>query len=136
MVDKEVALDDLINLEAAYVQNASGGDRTKIESSGFDVANPNSPIGPLPAPAAVDFDANVNPGHMGIKWKGVRGAMSYIVERASDSAPTDYIVVANPTAPRALVNTMTSGQRYWFRIAAVGAAGTGEWTSPAGKISP
>jgi hypothetical protein len=136
MLDKEVALEDMINLEAAYVQNASGGDRTKIESSGFDVANPNSPIGPLAAPATVEFDANVNPGNMAIKWKGVRGAVSYIVERASNDAPTDYVVVANPTAPRALVNTMVSGQKYWFRIAAVGAAGTGEWTSPAAKISP
>jgi hypothetical protein len=136
MDDKEAALGALLIDEAAYVLNASAGDATKIESSGFDVGNRPSPIGALPAPATVAFDANVNPGNMGIKWKSVRGANSYIVERAADATPTDFITVANPTKPKALVNTMTSGQRYWFRIAAVGAAGVGEWTSPVGKIAP
>jgi hypothetical protein len=136
VTDKENALVALLNQEAAYVQNASDGDATKIESSGFDVANRPSPIGDLPAPLAVEFDANVNPGNMGIKWTSVRGAMSYIVERAPDSAPTDFVAVANPTKTQSVVNTMTSGQKYWFRIAAVGAAGVGEWTSPMAKIAP
>jgi len=136
MHDKQVALSALITQEAAYVQNTSAGDKTKIESAGFEVTNPNSPIGPLPAPENVELDANVNPGNMGVRWKSVHGAASYIVERAPDSAPTDYIVAANPTLARALVNTMASGTRYWFRIAAVGAAGAGEWTLPVSKIAP
>jgi hypothetical protein len=136
MNDKKAALSALINLEAAYVQNTSLGDKTKIESAGFETTNPNSPIGPLPAPEDVQLDANVNPGNMGIKWTPVRGAASYIVERAPDGEVMNFIVAANPTVSKALVNTMTSGQRYWFRIAAVGAAGAGDWTLPVSKIAP
>ena len=136
MKDKKAALSALINQEAAYVQNTSAGDKTKIESAGFETTNPNPPIGDLPAPTDVVLNTNVNPGNMAIRWKPVRGAASYIVERAADAAPTDYTAVANPTMAKALVNTMVSGTRYWFRIAAVGASGIGEWTLPVAKFAP
>src|SRR5882757_9856525 len=48
--DKEKVLSDLLLQEAAYVQNITAGDKTKIESSGFSVNNPSAPIGALPAP--------------------------------------------------------------------------------------
>ena len=136
MHDKSAALAALITLEAAYVQNTSNGDKTKIESAGFETANPPSPIGALPAPEALELDANVNPGNMGLKWSNVPGAASYVVQRAQDADVLDYITVATPTAPKSTVNTMSSGTRYWFRIAAVGAAGPGEWTLPVSKIAP
>ena len=118
--DKDVALTLLLNQEAAYVQNICAGDQTKIDSSGFEVRNHPSPIGPLPAPASIELDANVNPGNMGVKWPSVPGAASYIVERALDgSGPLDYLAVATPTNTKVVVNTMLSGSRYWFRIAAV-----------------
>jgi hypothetical protein len=133
---KQKALSALLIQEAAYVQNTSAGDQTKIESAGFEVSNANTPIGALPAPQDVELDANVNPGNMGVRWKTVHGAASYIVERATDGPSLDYITVATPTIAKALVNTMASGTRYWFRIAAVGAAGPGEWTLPVSKIAP
>lgn len=135
--DKDTALTLLLNQEASYVQNISVGDQTKIESAGFEVRNHASPIGTLPAPASIELDANVNPGNMGLKWPRVAGAASYIVERALDgSGPLDYISVATPTNTKVTVNTMTSGSRYWFRVAAVGAAGPGMWTLPVSKIAP
>jgi hypothetical protein len=136
MRDKQAALTALLIEEAAYVQTTSAGDTTKIESSGFDVAKTPSQIGVLPAPADVQLNANVNPGNMGIRWKPVHGAASYVVERAADATPADYVVAANTTIGKALVNTMTSGQRYWFRVAAVNAKGIGEWTLPVSKIAP
>ena len=36
----------------------------------------------------------------------------------------------------ATVNSMTSGQRVWFRVSAVGAARQGPWSDPATKIVP
>jgi hypothetical protein len=136
MMDKRALFMAAMSQEAAYVQNASAGDTVKIESAGFETANPTAPIGDLPAPADVKLDANVDPGHMGVRWEPVRGAASYIVERATDSAPTEFSIVATPTLSKALVNTMVSGQRYWFRIAAVGAAGIGVFTLPIAKIVP
>jgi hypothetical protein len=73
---------------------------------------------------------------MGIRWEPVRGAASYIVQRAEDSAPEEFSIVENSTLPKVLVNTMMSGRRYWFRVAAVGAAGVGVFTSPVAKIVP
>lgn len=137
MHDAQKALALLINQEASYVESASGGDAAKIESAGFEVRNPPAPIGTLPAPADLELDANVNPGHMGMRWTPVTGAASYVVERAPDgTAPLDYSSVANPTSAKAEVNTMTSGARYWFRVAAVGAAGVGMWTLPVSKVAP
>ena len=66
-----------------------------------------------------------------------RGASSYVVERALDGAtPLNYVTVATPTNTKVHVNTMVSGSRYWFRVAAVGAAGTGMWTLEMSKIAP
>ena len=36
----------------------------------------------------------------------------------------------------ATVDNLTSGQRVWFRVAAVGAAGQGPWSDLATKIVP
>ena len=135
--DKFAALRALVTQEMAYVQTASNGDAAKIESSGFEVAADPSPIGILPAPENLELDANVNPGNMGVIWKSVDGAASYIVERASDGpGPRVYVGVAAPTVARAIVNSMTSGQRYWFRVAAVNAAGVGFFTLEVSKIAP
>jgi hypothetical protein len=135
--DKDLALTALLLQEAAYVQNITAGDKTKIESAGFEVRNPSAPIGPLPAPQDIELNANVNPGNMGLKWKKVRGAASYVVERALDgAAPLDYISVATPTNTKVVVNTMTSGLRYWFRVAAINTDGPGLWTLPVSKIAP
>jgi hypothetical protein len=134
--DKQGILTDLLKREGAYVQHISAGDRVKIESAGFSVTQASGAPQSLPAPADVQLNANVNPGNMGIRWKPVHGAASYVVERAADATPADYVVAANTTVAKALVNTMTSGQRYWFRVAAVNAKGIGEWTLPVSKIAP
>jgi len=127
----------LLLQEAAYVQNITAGDKTKIESSGFSVGNPPAPIGPLPTPVELEIDSNTNPGTLALRWKGVRGADSYTVERALDTTtPLNWVVVASVTKPKALAEGLTSGSRYWFRVAAIGAAGTSLWTDPISKFAP
>ena len=37
---------------------------------------------------------------------------------------------------RGLSSGLTSGTRYWFRVAAAGASGQGGWSDPATKIAP
>jgi len=36
----------------------------------------------------------------------------------------------------ATVPGLTSGTRYWFRVAGVGTAGQGAWSDPATKVAP
>jgi len=135
--DKLTTLHGLLMQEASYVQTTSNGDATKIDSSGFTVRNTPSPIGVLPAPSDLELNANVNPGSMGLKWSPVPGAASYMIERAPDGPePHAFVGIASPTKTSAVVNSMTSGSRYWFRVAAVNAAGTGLWTLEVSKIAP
>lgn len=130
MVDAEKALDVLVMQLANYVENTSGGDEAKIESSGFSVCRiPAPPIGPLPAPTDVSLAPNENPGTMDMDWRGVHGARSYVIERAADAPVLAWVGAGTTTRSRAIVNTMTSGTKYWFRVAAVGAAGQGPWSA-------
>lgn len=39
------------------------------------------------------------------------------------------------TKAKAFVDGLTSGTRYWFRVAAVSAAGQGEWSDAVGGVA-
>lgn len=135
--DASDALDLLLSQEGNYVENASGGDQAIIESSGFNVRNvPAGPIGDLPAPADVDITPNENAGTVNMRWEKVRGAYSYIVEKAVDAPTLSWSTALNCTKTRVVVNTMASGTKYWFRVAGVGAAGQGAWSDPISKYAP
>lgn len=133
---KDAELMLLLMQEANYVQNASRGDRAKIESSGFGVRNAPSLIGPLPAPANVTVVPTEESGAVGMNWDKVRGARSYIVERATDAPQLDWVPAISTTKSKALINTITSGTKYWFRVAGVGAAGQGPWSDAVAKYAP
>lgn len=134
---KKAALDLLLTQEANYIQNVTAGDKAKIESSGFSVRNTPSPIGDLPAPTDVEIAPSQSAGTVDINWRGVRGADSYIVERALDSvAPLAWTTAFTTTKSKATVNTMVSGGKYWFRVAGIGAAGQGAWSDAIAKIAP
>lgn len=136
MGQKSATLDLLLMQEASYVQNSSGGDKAKIESAGFDVRDTPTPIGQLPPPAEPKAVPSQNAGTILLNWKKVRGAKSYLIERAVDSNQLEWGAAATSTKSKAIVNTMTSGLRYWFRVAAVGSAGQGAWSEPVSKIAP
>jgi hypothetical protein len=137
MGQKSATLDLLLMQEASYVQSSSGGDKAKIESAGFDVRDTPTPIGQLPPPSEPKAAPSQHSGAINLSWKKVRGAKSYLIERALDSnQPREWAVATMSTKTKAVVNTMTSGLRYWFRIAAVGSAGPGAWSEPISKIVP
>jgi hypothetical protein len=136
MGQKSAVLDLLLMQEASYVQSTSGGDKAKIESAGFDVRDTPTPIGQLPAPAEPKAVPSQNPGMIQLSWKKVRGAKSYLIERALDNQRLEWAAASTSTKTKAMVNTMTSGLRYWFRVAAIGSAGQGTWSEPISKIAP
>ena len=136
MGQKSAVLDLLLMQEASYVQSSSRGDKAKIESAGFDVRDNPTPFGQLPAPTEPKAAPSQNPGTINLSWKKVRGAKSYLIERAVDSNRLEWAAATASTKTKAVVNTMTSGLRYWFRVAAVGSAGQGTWNEPISKIAP
>ena len=126
----EAAFDALVSQLASYVDNISAGDATIIESAGFAVRSTPTPIGELPAPTDLQAKSGEHPGHADVKWKNLYGAKAYNIERATDSAELSWQFMGSTTKSEASLNSMLSGKKYWFRVAAVGAAGTSAWSDP------
>ena len=115
-----------------YIQSASGGDETKIVSSGAGVSAPAAPVGPLPAPTNLRASGGDLEGTADLQWDPVRGRTTYIVECATTAGgPWTQIYVGSRSSTTA--TGLISGAQYWFRVRAVGAAGPGPWSDPATK---
>jgi len=131
------ALNGLMSLLANYVQQASGGDEAKIETSGFSVRDlPASPIGNLPAPTLLAVSENGGAGSVKLKWKTVRGNKGYIVEIAPDAPTPVWGPAGGSSKARAEVNGLTSGTKYWFRVCAIGSNGLSPWSALVSKFAP
>ena len=134
--DRSAELDGVLTLLAFYVENASGGDKAKIESAGFNVKNPPAPIGTLPAPVDLQVAPSEHSGTADVAWKPVRGARAYTIERATDAPELDWGVIGTSTKKDASLNSMVSGRKYWFRVAAIGAAGQSAYSDPVPLFAP
>ena len=134
--DQNAALDLLVAQLASYVDAASGGDATKIESAGFEVRATPSPVGTLPAPTDLQVLPSEHSGSADVSWKGVFGARAYSIERAADAPSLEYSVIGNSTKKQTSLNSMVSGKKYWFRVAAIGAAGQSAWSDPVPLFAP
>ena len=76
-------------------------------------------------------------GEIDLSWEPVSGAKSYVVEKSVDP-PTaaSYAHDAVVTRSKHTAAGLTSGTRYWFRVAAVNNNGQSGWSDPATKIAP
>lgn len=134
--EQAATLDWTLTQLANYVERVSDGDKAKIESAGFSVRNPPMPIGELPAPVDVQVSPSEYPGSADISWKGERGARVFSVERAEDAPVLDYKQIGTSTKKAASFNSMVSGKKYWFRVAAIGVAGQSAWSEPVALFAP
>ena len=134
--DCAAELDWVITQMALYVESASGGDKAKIESGGFSVKNPPAPIGTLPAPVDLQVVPSEHSGTADVAWKPVRGAKAYMIERAEDAPALDWGLIGTSTKKEASLNSMQSGRKYWFRVAAIGAAGQSAYSDPVPLFAP
>jgi len=134
--EQNVTLDLLVARLASYVDNASGGDATKIESAGFAVRATPTPIGELPAPTDVQVLPSKHAGSAEVSWKNVYGARAYTIERAEEASTLDWKAIGNSTKREAALNSMVSGRKYWFRVAAIGTAGQSAWSDPVPLFAP
>jgi hypothetical protein len=140
---KTAAMDDmcaegeaLVAQLASYVDGASGGDAAIIESAGFSTRATPTPIGELPAPVDLQVQPSEFSGSANVKWKSVNGAKSYIVERALDNVDMQWATIGTSTKKETSLNSMLSGKKYWFRVAAVGSAGQSAWSDPVPLFAP
>lgn len=134
--EQNAATDLLVAQLASYVDSASGGDATKIESAGFEVRATPTPIGALPAPTDVQVLPSEHAGTAELKWKSVYGAKAYAIERAPDGDNLAWNIIGTATKKQASLNSMVSGTKYWFRISAIGSAGQSAWSDPVPLFAP
>lgn len=134
--DARAALEMGLKTRASYVDSKAGGSVAVILSSGLPVKNPPAPVGDLLAPAGLLAKMGSLEGQVKLKWKKVRGAVSYIVQVSPQAMPRVWTqVMVSPNAS-AVATGLTSGQTYVFRVAAVGTAGQGPWSDESAKMAP
>ena len=126
---KEEALDKMLTQLVAHVESVAGDDPQLIMSAGLDVrttaSSPSaSHSAASSAPPSRTATFGDHEGEIDLSWDTVRGARSYVVERSPDP-PTEssWTHAAVATRSRITIEHLTSGTRYWFRVAAVTPSG-------------
>jgi hypothetical protein len=138
MNQKEDDVDSIITQLANYVVNKSNGDVAKIESAGFTPVSDKHPVGKLPAPADLAVTSGDDAGELDCGWNPVFGAKSYIVQTniVDPLIEINWKDALNPTKSTCALVGLTSGTRYWVRVAAIGTSGRSGWSDVATKIAP
>jgi len=130
-------LDQILTQLAGYVESVAGKDETLIISAGMETrSSPSSPSVPSP-PQGLSASAGDHEGQIELWWKAVPNARSYKIEASNDPAtPTSWTHTAIVASASKTISDLTSGKRYWFRVAAVGAGGQSGWSEHATKVVP
>ena len=116
---------------AGVTENATGGDKTKILSTGFDVRAERTPAQPLEAPVNLAVRTNGSPGVSKLSWE-LDGADTFLVQMSDDPMnPNSWKQVMVTTKTRIEVPGAEPGKPCWFRVAGVNALGQGPWCLPA-----
>jgi hypothetical protein len=136
--DKVVVLDNVLRKMANYVENASDGNVAKINGAGFSVKEEKGPIGELPAPEDFSVTYGDAAGELDTHWDGVYGVSIYAVQinLTDPLIESNWTDAGNPTQTKFTVTGLTSGDRCWLRVIAVGTAGRGAPSGVETKIVP
>jgi hypothetical protein len=130
-------VDQVLTKLAAYVESVAGRDDTLITSAGMETkASRSSPTLPV-IPQALSANAGEHEGEINLAWKAVPNARSYTIESSVDpAAATSWTHAGIATSASKVIRNLTSGKRYWFRVAAVTAGGQSGWSEHATKVVP
>ncbi len=117
---------------AGVTENVTGGEASKILSTGFGVRSVRTPTQPVGQVENVKVSFTGEPGHSEVSWKPDPNATGYVLECADDpSDPGAFKYKASPREARWEGNGAIPGKACWFRAAAVNRLGQGPWSDPA-----
>jgi Fibronectin type III domain len=132
-------LDSQLRQLTAYIESISGNDESKILSAGVNVKSvvTSSAGTPLTAPTGLSAAEGDHDGEIDLNWDKSKNARSYVIERSVDPpTATSWTHEIVSLKSSTTISGLTSGARYWFRVAAVVTAGQTGWSDPATKIAP
>jgi hypothetical protein len=134
--DEEV-IDKLVSQLTGYIESAAGDNEALIHSLGMETrAARSAPTIPDVADG-LTATAGDHDGHIDLSWNPVTNAKSYVIQISTDAnSATSWTHALTVTKSSATIDGLTSGVRYWFRVAAIGSEGQGGWSDPATKIAP
>ena len=112
-------------LLGSYVQNESAGDQALISSAGFEMEKTREPFGQLPAPQNVRALVLPYPGHIEVRFGGVRGRIAYqlFICDGDPKQEADWSLHSTTGKNRVIFEGLESNKVYFFRAVAIGAAG-------------
>jgi len=118
-------------------QTKTGGDPVKIGNIGMDIASPPAPVGPLAAPQNMSATMSELAGQVDLMCDPVAGAKVYIWQVCTDPiSDANWRQVGLETKTKFTVVGLTSGTKYWYRVAAKGSGDQGPWSDPTQKMAP
>lgn len=130
-------VDQILTQLGGYVESVAGKDDTLITSAGMDTKAARSASSVPNVPQALKATAGDHDGEIDLSWKAVSNARSYTIESSVDPATaSSWTHVGIATSTSKTIANLTSGKRYWFRLAAIGAGGQSGWSEHATKVAP
>jgi len=112
----------IIGQEAAYVQEASGGDAEKIRSSGFDTAKPRTPRPVIAGEVSnLRLSDGSNHGRIRVDWDKADDAVMYVVRASLNADFTDDLDPKGITTKTTKeIGNFDPGVKVWVKVIALG----------------
>jgi hypothetical protein len=127
--DSRKIVENLLKMETDYVQQVSNGDEAIILSSGFDVAKKPTLVGPLAKATGLIIKVGDNKGTVVANCNIVANADFYEFEYTeAPVAPNCIWIVKTSTKHKVLIEGLTSGKQYVFRVAGAGSDSSRNWS--------
>jgi len=129
--DKKNALILILKSLAYYVEVASGGDRTIIISSGFELNKVPSTIGPLPRVESLLVEPGDGCGSLRLTCDVMRKARAYLFQYTDAPVTAESIWHETTCTKHTIqIDNLTSGKQYAFRAAYAGSNPSRKWSDP------
>ena len=123
---------------AKAVESEARGDAAMLTASGYDLAaEATSSTAPPDKVLNLNVTASENDGQLDVQHDPVSGGRTYELQLTSvDPVTGPWVAQGANTSSRCTLTGLTSGQRVWLRVRAVGVNGPGAWSDPYTKIVP
>ena len=133
----ETRVNQMLTQLSGYVESVAGTDDSLITSIGMETRSSRTAPQAPTVPQGLSATAGEHEGEIKLSWKAISNARSYAIESSQDPATaTSWTHLGVATSAGKAISGLTSGKRYWFRVAAIGAGGQSGWSEHATKVVP